>query len=187
MSALFSRVFEKLRTFFIARVSINFKQTKFIRTLNVHLFIDKPGSVNSNNFFHTTNNSADGNYEVTLMTKATLKYTGEVSWKPPAIYKSSCEINVEYFPFDEQSCYMKFGSWTYNGAQVDLKHMEQEAGMNIVAVGIDLTDFYLSVEWDILEVPASRNEEYDQKDNTPYSGEFLFVNVGFYMQMDQRF
>ena len=62
--------------------------------------------------------SADGNYEVTLMTKATVKYTGEVSWKPPAIYKSSCEINVEYFPFDEQSCNMRFGSWTYNGAQV---------------------------------------------------------------------
>lgn len=62
--------------------------------------------------------SADGNYEVTLMTKATVMFTGEVSWKPPAIYKSSCEINVEYFPFDEQSCIMKFGSWTYNGAQV---------------------------------------------------------------------
>jgi nicotinic acetylcholine receptor len=52
------------------------------------------------------------------MTKATLKFTGEVFWKPPAIYKSSCEINVEYFPFDEQSCIMKFGSWTYNGFQV---------------------------------------------------------------------
>jgi hypothetical protein len=52
------------------------------------------------------------------MTKATLKFTGEVFWKPPAIYKSSCEINVEYFPFDEQSCLMKFGSWTYNGFQV---------------------------------------------------------------------
>jgi hypothetical protein len=65
--------------------------------------------------------SADGNYEVTLMTKATLKYTGEVVWKPPAIYKSSCEINVEYFPFDEQSCNMKFGSWTYNGIQVRIE------------------------------------------------------------------
>jgi hypothetical protein len=52
------------------------------------------------------------------MTKATLKFTGEVFWKPPAIYKSSCEINVEYFPFDQQSCIMKFGSWTYNGFQV---------------------------------------------------------------------
>ena len=52
------------------------------------------------------------------MTKATLSYTGEVIWKPPSIYKSSCEINVQYFPFDEQSCLMKFGSWTYNGFQV---------------------------------------------------------------------
>lgn len=70
-------------------------------------------------------NNWDGNYEVTLMTKATLKYTGEVFWEPPAIYKSSCEMNVEYFPYDEQSCFMKFGSWTYNGAQVDLKHLDQ--------------------------------------------------------------
>lgn len=62
--------------------------------------------------------SADGNYEVTLMTKAVLKYTGEVLWTPPAIYKSYCEINVLYFPFDEQNCYMMFGSWTYNGLQV---------------------------------------------------------------------
>ncbi|OXU25983.1 hypothetical protein TSAR_004107 [Trichomalopsis sarcophagae] len=114
-------------------------------------------------------NNADGNYEVTLMTKATLKYTGEVYWKPPAIYKSSCEIDVEYFPFDEQSCNMKFGSWTYNGAQVDLKHMEQVPGSNLVAMGIDLTDFYLSVEWDILEVPASRNEEYYPCCKEPYS------------------
>ena len=62
--------------------------------------------------------SADGNFEVTLATKATLNYTGRVDWKPPAIYKSSCEIDVEYFPFDEQTCVMKFGSWTYDGFQV---------------------------------------------------------------------
>jgi hypothetical protein len=59
--------------------------------------------------------SADGNYEVTIMTKAILNYTGKVMWKPPAIYKSFCEIDVEYFPFDEQTCFMKFGSWTYDG------------------------------------------------------------------------
>lgn len=64
------------------------------------------------------NFSADGNFEVTLATKATLNYTGRVEWKPPAIYKSSCEIDVEYFPFDEQTCVMKFGSWTYDGFQV---------------------------------------------------------------------
>ena len=55
---------------------------------------------------------------MTLATKATLWWNGLVEWKPPAIYKSSCEIDVEYFPFDEQTCVMKFGSWTYVGFQV---------------------------------------------------------------------
>lgn len=104
------------------------------------------------------------------MTKATLKYTGEVFWEPPAIYKSSCEINVEYFPYDEQTCFMKFGSWTYNGHQVDLKHLDQQAGSNLVLIGIDLSEFYLSVEWDILEVPAGRNEEYYPCCSEPFSG-----------------
>ena len=55
---------------------------------------------------------------MTLATKATLHHDGLVEWKPPAIYKSSCEIDVEFFPFDEQTCVMKFGSWTYDGGQV---------------------------------------------------------------------
>ena len=38
--------------------------------------------------------------------------------------------------------------------------MFQEQGSNIVKIGIDLKEFYHSVEWDILEVPATRNEEY---------------------------
>jgi len=62
--------------------------------------------------------SADGNYEVTLMTKATIHPSGLVQWEPPAIYKSSCTMNVEFFPFDEQHCTMKFSSWTYDGYQV---------------------------------------------------------------------
>nr|CAD7448671.1 unnamed protein product [Timema bartmani] len=62
--------------------------------------------------------SADGNFEVTLATKATIYHQGLVEWKPPAIYKSSCEIDVEYFPFDEQTCVLKFGSWTYDGFKV---------------------------------------------------------------------
>lgn len=51
------------------------------------------------------------------MTKAVLRYDGKIQWTPPAIFKSSCEIDVRYFPFDQQTCFMKFGSWTY-GSQV---------------------------------------------------------------------
>lgn len=97
------------------------------------------------------------------MTKACLRWTGEIEWKPPAIYKSSCKINVEWFPFDEQNCDMKFASWTYDGKYLDLKHMDQVRGSNIVSIGIDLYEFYPSVEWDILEVPATRYAFVDKK------------------------
>ncbi|CAG9764360.1 unnamed protein product [Ceutorhynchus assimilis] len=113
-------------------------------------------------------NNADGNFEVTLATKATLNFTGRVEWKPPAIYKSSCEIDVEYFPFDEQTCVMKFGSWTYDGFQVDLRHIDESKGSTTVDIGIDLTEFYTSVEWDILEVPAIRSEKFYTCCDEPY-------------------
>ncbi|EFX61551.1 hypothetical protein DAPPUDRAFT_19314, partial [Daphnia pulex] len=61
---------------------------------------------------------ADGEYAVTTMTKAILHSDGHVKWNPPAIFKSYCEIDVRYFPFDTQTCFMKFGSWSYSGLQV---------------------------------------------------------------------
>jgi len=57
--------------------------------------------------------------------------------------------------------------------------MKQEPGSNLVTIGIDLTDFYLSVEWDILEVPAARNEEYYPCCEEPYSGMCLQNSVKF--------
>ncbi|XP_065156853.1 LOW QUALITY PROTEIN: acetylcholine receptor subunit alpha-like 1 [Atheta coriaria] len=113
-------------------------------------------------------NNADGNYEVTIMTKAILHHTGKVMWKPPAIYKSFCEIDVEYFPFDEQTCFMKFGSWTYDGYMVDLRHLSQTKDSNDIDVGIDLQDYYISVEWDIMRVPAVRNEKFYSCCEEPY-------------------
>jgi nicotinic acetylcholine receptor len=113
-------------------------------------------------------NNADGNFEVTLSTKATLFHNGLVEWRPPAIYHSSCEMDVEYFPFDEQTCVMKFGSWTYDGFQVDLRHQEEEKGSNVVHIGVDLSEFYMSVEWDILAVPAMRNVKFYTCCDEPY-------------------
>lgn len=135
------------------------------------------------------------------MTKAILHYTGKVVWTPPAIFKSSCEIDVRYFPFDQQTCFMKFGSWTYDGFQVtingnncgelnwevhriryvvllqiDLKHKDQKKDKgNKVEIGIELREFYPSVEWDILGVPAERHEEYYPCCSEPYPGTKTFL------------
>jgi nicotinic acetylcholine receptor len=42
--------------------------------------------------------------------------------------------------------------------QIDLKHINQKVGEDKVEVGIDLREYYPSVEWDILGVPAERHE-----------------------------
>lgn len=45
--------------------------------------------------------------------------------------------------------------------QIDLKHKNQlNNTANMVDIGIDLKEFYPSVEWDILSVPAERHEKY---------------------------
>lgn len=66
------------------------------------------------------------------MTKAILHYTGKVLWTPPAIFKSSCEIDVRYFPFDQQTCFMKFGSWTYDGIQVKEKKKKKATSFRYI-------------------------------------------------------
>nr|XP_020468270.1 neuronal acetylcholine receptor subunit alpha-2-like isoform X2 [Monopterus albus] len=71
-------------------------------------------------------NNADGDFAVTHLTKAQLFYDGRIKWMPPAIYKSSCSIDVTFFPFDQQSCKMKFGSWTYDRAKIDLISMASD-------------------------------------------------------------
>lgn len=65
-------------------------------------------------------------------------------------------------------------SWPLLPFQVDLKHIEQVKGSNIVPIGINLREFYMSVEWDILEVPAKRNQEYFPGAPEPYPGTVSF-------------
>lgn len=49
------------------------------------------------------NADADQHYNSQLTsTNAIVSNEGNVTWLSSAIFKSSCEINVEYFPFDEQ-------------------------------------------------------------------------------------
>lgn len=58
-----------------------------------------------------------------------------------------------------------------NTIQIDLKHINQTKGdNNKVELGIDLREFYPSVEWDILGVPAERHEKYYPCCAEPYPG-----------------
>ncbi|XP_077104385.1 neuronal acetylcholine receptor subunit alpha-5 [Siphateles boraxobius] len=95
--------------------------------------------------------NADGNFEATV-TKAVVRYDGTISWTPPANYKSACTIDVTFFPFDLQNCSMKFGSWTYDGSQVDIL---------LEDVQVDKRDYFDNGEWEIVMATGSRGLRSD--------------------------
>ncbi|KAK3590161.1 hypothetical protein CHS0354_041215 [Potamilus streckersoni] len=45
---------------------------------------------------------------------------GSVIWSPYAILQSTCKVDITYFPFDIQTCSLKFTSWSYTKYQVQL-------------------------------------------------------------------
>ncbi|XP_022686252.1 acetylcholine receptor subunit beta-like 1 [Varroa jacobsoni] len=119
-------------------------------------------------------NNADGNYEVRYKSNILIYPTGQIMWVPPAIYQSSCTIDVTYFPFDQQKCVMKFGSWTYNGDQVSLK-LEQDN------FWVDLSDYWKSGTWDIVEVPAFLNVHDNRKSGKPTE-----TDISFYITIRRK-
>lgn len=107
----------------------------------------------------------DGNYEVSFKSKVILMHTGEVQWVPPAIYKSSCRIDVKYFPFDTQECEMRFASWTYNAKEVtfmpyiedrdkkpELTKLLPQHAVSVTSDELYKDDYLESGTWDVISV-----------------------------------
>merc|ERR1719499_2281410 len=65
-------------------------------------------------------NSASESFDGTFPTNVVVTSSGVCTYIPPGIFKSSCQIDITWFPFDDQMCDMKFGSWTYDGFKLNL-------------------------------------------------------------------
>ncbi|XP_049830731.1 neuronal acetylcholine receptor subunit alpha-7-like isoform X11 [Schistocerca gregaria] len=105
-------------------------------------------------------NSADEGFDGTYPTNVVVRNNGSCLYVPPGIFKSTCKIDITWFPFDDQRCEMKFGSWTYDGFQLDLQLQDDTGG--------DISSFITNGEWDLLGVPGKRNEIYYNCCPEPY-------------------
>ncbi|XP_071510029.1 neuronal acetylcholine receptor subunit alpha-3-like [Diadema antillarum] len=93
-------------------------------------------------------NNANGTFDMRSHAWASIYHNGTVQWFPPVYYQSSCKIDVQYFPFDEQKCVMKFGSWSYDFQKIDLKPVSENA---------EKKDYWENGEWTIVNSPAERH------------------------------
>ncbi|XP_053678969.1 neuronal acetylcholine receptor subunit alpha-7-like [Anopheles nili] len=105
-------------------------------------------------------NSADEGFDGTYPTNVVVRNNGSCLYVPPGIFKSTCKIDITWFPFDDQRCEMKFGSWTYDGFQLDLQLQDESGG--------DISSFITNGEWELLGVPGKRNEIYYNCCPEPY-------------------
>ncbi|KAI4788630.1 hypothetical protein KUCAC02_002061 [Chaenocephalus aceratus] len=102
-------------------------------------------------------NSADERFDATFHTNILVNSSGTCSYLPPGIFKSTCYIDVRWFPFDVQRCDLKFGSWTYGGWSLDLKMVEA-----------DITGYIANGEWDLVGVPGRKDERFYDCCEEPY-------------------
>uniref|UniRef100_A0A8D9AJX1 Neuronal acetylcholine receptor subunit alpha-7 n=4 Tax=Cacopsylla melanoneura TaxID=428564 RepID=A0A8D9AJX1_9HEMI len=117
-------------------------------------------------------NSADEKFDSTYHTNVVVRHNGTCLYVPPGIFMSTCKIDITWFPFDDQHCDMKFGSWTYDGSQLDLILKDELGG--------DLTTFITNGEWYLLGMPGKKNEvQYECCPET-------YVDITFTIQIRRR-
>ncbi|KAE9416277.1 hypothetical protein Angca_009896, partial [Angiostrongylus cantonensis] len=102
-------------------------------------------------------NSVDQHFDSAWPVNAVVYHTGNVTWIPPAVIRSSCSIDIAYFPFDSQHCSMKFGSWTYSGFFTDLRNSSVSTGT-----------YQPNGEWELLDLTSKRSIFYYECCPEPY-------------------
>ena len=82
-----------------------------------------------------------------------LYQSGAVFRSIPGIFKFSCSLDLHEFPFDIQSCSMKFGSWTYSNKLMTV------FPYNDVNKRLDVLESFSHSEWDIINYKVKNYNE----------------------------
>lgn len=78
--------------------------------------------------------------------------TGFVYWQPFQVFKSTCDVDIKYFPFDIQTCKLKFLAWSYTKKELNLVIGKQ---------GIEMQDYNSNSVWNLVWTNADTENEKD--------------------------
>ncbi|ESO85361.1 hypothetical protein LOTGIDRAFT_210710 [Lottia gigantea] len=79
-----------------------------------------------------------------------IHHDGTIKWPIPFKLKSSCKVDITFFPFDDQICILRFGSWIYSGNWMDFTPQAEDEP-------IDLSSYMNNSEWDLLSISQQKN------------------------------
>ena len=86
-----------------------------------------------------------------------------------------CEIDITYYPFDEQMCSMKFGAWSYHTGKMNLTSHGEE---------VNLDSYSINGEWEIYNTDVIRNEfSYENNPNE----KFGFIDFQVFLRRRHTF
>ena len=58
--------------------------------------------------------------------QAVLSRDGRVRWEPGGVFQTMCPIDIRFYPFDEQTCELVFGAWSYYTTKMNLTVTEHD-------------------------------------------------------------
>ncbi|KAF7262584.1 hypothetical protein EG68_00215 [Paragonimus skrjabini miyazakii] len=134
-------------------------------------------------YLPSTTDSASEKFDQVFPSNVVVKNTGELNWIPPGMFHSFCTIHVIWFPFDSQSCSLKFGTWSYQGNAVDLKlkcdDIDQDNECDFSNV-VDLSAYTAHSEWALESATVKRNQDnYGTADQT-------YIDITIHVHMQRR-
>ena len=94
-------------------------------------------------------NTAEKPLENLDFSRAIVYNTGDIIWSRPGLLTSTCTFDLEKYPYDIQTCILKFGSWSYHKGLLNL---------SINSVDIDLSNYQLSDGWRIINRSSTYSE-----------------------------
>nr|XP_018916351.1 PREDICTED: acetylcholine receptor subunit alpha-like 1 [Bemisia tabaci] len=104
-------------------------------------------------------NSAHGNIiDYYGQTSTIVKSDGSVLWVPPSRFTVFCTLDLTYWPYDQQTCQLRLGSWSYDGNSIDVQLDKAKSSIEDLEVS----------EWKVIDVSQKRFVQYYHHCPEPY-------------------
>ncbi|EDS35712.1 neuronal acetylcholine receptor subunit alpha-4 [Culex quinquefasciatus] len=94
------------------------------------------------------NNAKTSNIDHFGLTDVLIYNDGKILWVPPTDFHTFCRLNLRLWPFDQQTCHVKLGSWVHDALSLNLTLNTKP--------GVDTTDDESEV-WTIQNITVRHN------------------------------